>query len=91
MSVNSFAIFKIDEVIILRPLKSYVFIVVESFSIAIESYELIFMLSANRENSTAAPAKKRNEGKIVAVIGAVVDVQVRKWRHKQVVFHPVQN
>ena len=38
----------------------------------------IFMLSANRENSTAAPAKKRNEGKIVAVIGAVVDVQVRK-------------
>ncbi len=31
---------------------------------------------ANRENSTAAPATKRNEGKIVAVIGAVVDVQV---------------
>ena len=34
------------------------------------------ILLGNRENSTAAPAKKRNEGKIVAVIGAVVDVQV---------------
>jgi hypothetical protein len=42
--------------------------------------DLIF--SDNREYAAAAPAAKRNEGKIVAVIGAVVDVQVScdRWQ-----------
>jgi hypothetical protein len=38
-----------------------------------------FQIADNREYAAAAaaaPAAKRNEGKIVAVIGAVVDVQV---------------